>query len=41
MEKKFLIGIILPILIFGILIANQAEARGFGWKGFSGFGILN
>jgi predicted DNA-binding protein YlxM (UPF0122 family) len=41
MKKKFLIGIILPILIFGILIANQVEARGFGWKGFSGFGILN
>mgnify|MGYP000602975225 CR=1 FL=1 len=40
MLKKFLISIILPVLAFGILMANPVEAKGFGFWGW-GFGRIN
>jgi len=40
MLKKFLISIILPVLAFGILMANPVEAKGFGFWGW-GFGKIN
>jgi predicted DNA-binding protein YlxM (UPF0122 family) len=40
MLKKFLISIILPILVCGILIAKPVEAKGFGFLGW-GFGKIN
>jgi predicted DNA-binding protein YlxM (UPF0122 family) len=40
MLKKFLFSIILPILVCGILIARQVEAKGLGFLGW-GFGKIN
>jgi len=40
MLKKFLISTILPILVFGILMANPVEVKGFGLRGGS-FGNTN
>ena len=40
MLKKFLISFILPVLVFGILIAKPVEAKGFGFWGW-GFGRIN
>jgi len=40
MHKKFLISIVLPVLVFGTLIANSAEAKGLGFCG-RGFSKIN
>ncbi len=41
MRKKILVLTILSVLVFGILTASPAEARGFVWKGFWGFSNFN